>query len=289
MNDTMRNKGFTLIELLTVIAIIAILAAIIFPVFARAKDSANKGSDMSNMNSLRTALQLYRIDQGGYPPALFGYVNTYSGDPNGSDVMPVGEATGFLFPKRVADWKTFQPAYNRFSRTATTFAQWPSKDQRAVGTAPQVDLNGDGQIDANDDPAGARQKYGLEQNGFVRRDGEVTNNPNEAARFYKVDGYDVTEVKMPDGSNQLRPELRYARFWTVWGLGSGNVNDDPRQLGYAEPLDDAVVTWNSFFREVNQAGVASAIKRDMVLFVGGGVRNMDSRNVQVNSWRQPRQ
>ncbi len=70
----MKRYGFTLIELLVVIAIIAILAAIAFPVIGRAKDSAYKSSDLNNMNSLRSALQIYRADQGAYPAALLGYV-----------------------------------------------------------------------------------------------------------------------------------------------------------------------------------------------------------------------
>jgi prepilin-type N-terminal cleavage/methylation domain-containing protein len=46
----MRNcRGFTLIELLVVIAIIAILAAILFPVFAQARDSARKATSISNV------------------------------------------------------------------------------------------------------------------------------------------------------------------------------------------------------------------------------------------------
>ena len=65
-----RRNGFTLIELLVVIAIIAILAAIIFPVYAQAKKGAYKSSDLSNMNTLRTALQLYRTDQGCLPARL---------------------------------------------------------------------------------------------------------------------------------------------------------------------------------------------------------------------------
>jgi prepilin-type N-terminal cleavage/methylation domain-containing protein len=46
----MKRHGFTLIELLVVIAIIAILAAILFPVFARARESARKTMCMSNTN-----------------------------------------------------------------------------------------------------------------------------------------------------------------------------------------------------------------------------------------------
>src|SRR5437762_2231683 len=96
-----RKLAFTLIELLVVIAIIAILAAIIFPVFARAKVSANRSSDMSNMSSLRTALLLYRADNGAYPPSLLGYVQTYSNNPMGIDVIPADQIRSALYARRV--------------------------------------------------------------------------------------------------------------------------------------------------------------------------------------------
>ena len=57
-----RRRGFTLIELLVVIAIIAILAAILFPVFAQARDSARQSACLSNMKQLGTALMLYGQD-----------------------------------------------------------------------------------------------------------------------------------------------------------------------------------------------------------------------------------
>jgi len=52
------RKGFTLIELLVVIAIIAILAAILFPVFAQARESARKTSCLSNVRQLGTAYSM---------------------------------------------------------------------------------------------------------------------------------------------------------------------------------------------------------------------------------------
>lgn len=58
----MPRRGFTLIELLVVIAIIAILAAILFPVFARARESARKTSCMSNVRQLGLACQMYAQD-----------------------------------------------------------------------------------------------------------------------------------------------------------------------------------------------------------------------------------
>jgi prepilin-type N-terminal cleavage/methylation domain-containing protein/prepilin-type processing-associated H-X9-DG protein len=57
-----RNAGFTLIELLVVIAIIAILAAILFPVFARAREAARKTSCLSNLKQAATAVLMYTQD-----------------------------------------------------------------------------------------------------------------------------------------------------------------------------------------------------------------------------------
>ncbi len=56
------RKGFTLIELLVVIAIIAILAAILFPVFARAREKARQASCLSNMKQIALAQLMYTQD-----------------------------------------------------------------------------------------------------------------------------------------------------------------------------------------------------------------------------------
>jgi prepilin-type N-terminal cleavage/methylation domain-containing protein len=57
-----RRNAFTLIELLVVIAIIAILAAILFPVFAQAKEAAKKTQDLSNTKNQATAIIMYGSD-----------------------------------------------------------------------------------------------------------------------------------------------------------------------------------------------------------------------------------
>ncbi len=62
LKDKGKRRGFTLIELLVVIAIIAILAAILFPVFARAREAARKASCLSNMKQLSLGVRMYMQD-----------------------------------------------------------------------------------------------------------------------------------------------------------------------------------------------------------------------------------
>jgi prepilin-type N-terminal cleavage/methylation domain-containing protein len=291
----MLKKGFTLIELLVVIAIIAILAAIIFPVFSRVKDSAYRSSDLSNMNALRTALQLYRQDQGGYPPQLLGYVNTYSGmttPESPSDVIPANTLVGALYPKRVDALNTFQPAYDRINAgqlyTMTTEAVWPNNVNGSSASNP-----------------GSYQRYGPQSTygdgtSFVQR----CYNPGGGATptdvdnyYYSISGYDVATVpwEPETGKTGSRQEIHYAPFWSAYtvaaepcspiaGQETGSSQDDPRQLGYYDPPESTVVTWDSNFRDMENGDVQHT-KKDIVLFLGGSARPYDSAYMAVESWK----
>ncbi len=66
------RRGFTLIELLVVIAIIAILAAMLFPVFARAREKARQSSCLSNVKQMTLAVMMYAQDYDETLPFAIG-------------------------------------------------------------------------------------------------------------------------------------------------------------------------------------------------------------------------
>ena len=76
---TRKKFGFTLIELLVVIAIIAILAAILFPVFARARENARRASCLSNLKQIGIAVMQYTQDND--EKYMYQHENAGSGDP----------------------------------------------------------------------------------------------------------------------------------------------------------------------------------------------------------------
>lgn len=80
----MSRRGFTLIELLVVIAIIAILAAILFPVFARARENARRSSCASNIRQLGLAAMQYTQDNDESMPPNFVPGNPNQIPPDGA-------------------------------------------------------------------------------------------------------------------------------------------------------------------------------------------------------------
>jgi len=85
MHNKRLREGFTLIELLVVIAIIAILAAILFPVFAQAREKARQASCQSNLKQMATAFMMYKQDYDEHYP--FG---GWFPDANGNCCGPFG-------------------------------------------------------------------------------------------------------------------------------------------------------------------------------------------------------
>ena len=69
MNPPNTRRAFTLIELLVVLTILGLLAALLFPVFARAREKARQTACASNLHQLGLAVQMYQQDWNGSLPA----------------------------------------------------------------------------------------------------------------------------------------------------------------------------------------------------------------------------
>jgi prepilin-type N-terminal cleavage/methylation domain-containing protein/prepilin-type processing-associated H-X9-DG protein len=103
-----RGNGFTLIELLVVIAIIAILAAILFPVFAQAREKARQTTCQSNLKQLGTTAIMYSQDWDGFLPVC---VNQQTGDS--------------------ATWVTWETTIGQFITPGMKFTLWANGSERS--------------------------------------------------------------------------------------------------------------------------------------------------------------
>lgn len=100
-HQSSRSKGFTLIELLVVIAIIAILAAILFPVFAKAREKARQIACISNLKQIGLAVMQYNQDY----DELFPKRNMFPNGPTWRQIVqPYIKSSGVLIcPSNSAD------------------------------------------------------------------------------------------------------------------------------------------------------------------------------------------
>ncbi|MBX3096360.1 MAG: prepilin-type N-terminal cleavage/methylation domain-containing protein [Fimbriimonadaceae bacterium] len=137
----MKRKAFTLIELLVVIAIIAILAAILFPVFAKAKEAAKKTADLNNTKQLGTAIQIYLSDYDDVLPMAYYYKN----DNNSSGGY--AQWSGFIQPY-VKNIQIFVSPNDKLGGLAPTNFSTASNNRGygyPGGQAPQVNADIDDQ------------------------------------------------------------------------------------------------------------------------------------------------
>lgn len=162
------KRAFTLIELLVVIAIIAILAAILFPVFAQAKDAAKKTVSMSNMRQVGTAMALYMSDSGDTTPPLY-YLNT-------SD-LSLPSTGGFYY------WPVLLLPY---TKSESIFICPKDTDDDPM----LIDASGRGRFDRNNSLhhyiVGANPSYGLNYRYMNERINAPDPNGNNPSPFYYV-------------------------------------------------------------------------------------------------------
>jgi len=162
------RRGFTLIELLVVIAIIAILAAILFPVFARAREKARQTSCLSNLKQIGLGILMYSQD---YDEVL----------------MPSGQYTSptILMDPNVGRNYWFLLIYPYVNNTQ--IFSCPSESSRAIRSGGET-------ITDSDWPGGVNYTYNLRAHqvalGDVKRPSAFLIAVDGANNYFRLRRYD---------------------------------------------------------------------------------------------------
>ncbi len=163
------KKAFTLIELLVVIAIIAILAAILFPVFAQAKEAAKQTRALAQMKQLATSLIMYSTDHDDY------FVPASGRDPLG--VSDPFVWTQGLFPYVKNDQIFVSPA----ASDSTMAKDWSTRKNQSVGYSDATGVDPNSTAVPGAAPAGTEGFNGaasFSQAEEVARTGLIVTTPN---------------------------------------------------------------------------------------------------------------
>ena len=182
------NSAFTLIELLVVIAIIAILAAILFPVFARARENARRSSCASNLKQIGLGLAQYTQDYDETMPYQF---------PGGSAVV-----TDFMDPNQPVN---FHRAIYPYVKSIQVYS-CPSTQEGTGNGAP---------VPAEPNKPESRTSY-LGNGVIYGRSIAVIPNVSEIVmlhEFYQQDGRSITRPYSPGAANGQPVPTTGWRWW----------------------------------------------------------------------------
>jgi prepilin-type N-terminal cleavage/methylation domain-containing protein len=283
-----RLKGFTLIELLTVIAIIAILAAILFPVFSTARESARRGTTMSNMRQLYQGVTQYELDNRHYPEFLFGpAINRNTGLPDATGPYFTPEETATIVNGRLSATDP-QYALKRTVKRVYSRSLFPEyvKDL-SVFTCPN------NQIARTTSDVTVRDVTRWSRLDVVSSPGNVLFRSQPTAQalpFYAFDAYDSSPRVTDAATGALDSATFVPRYSIAWDY-PGNPDGSPsaallaeaggdisradnwyrNQLVWRNPGSDTYLTMTTYHAASGKA---------VVLFLNGTSKVMDLRTLQ---------
>jgi len=189
-------RGFTLIELLVVVAIIAVLAAILFPVFARARENARRASCMSNLKQIGLGMMMYVQDNDERYPT-YGYSASHIP----GVVAPTATYGGDWYPSPSTNW-FWQNMIYPYVKSIQVFICPSSPNAGAAYKAPTGNYGPySGQYGANTDlfPNGGYGGSGLSE--------AVVVNPANTYAIMDASFYTASATTGPvaSGSNYYTP------------------------------------------------------------------------------------
>ncbi len=229
--DNMKRKtGFTLIELLVVIAIIAILAAILFPVFARARENARKSSCQSNLKQLGLAATQYVQD---YDERLF------TAGPDGA-----GQAWGDLLQPYVKNTGVFNCPSSLY-RMGINTGVVPNHYWRRNETAPSAP------------PANTWYSYGM--NTWDDTTAPVTRGPHSLALAQMVRPAEVILFCDGDGASPYGINAGPFNATNVQGQIAYKIHSDGLNFAYV----DGHVKWSRWDSTTTAGAGGTASQRDV--------------------------
>ncbi len=204
------RSAFTLIELLVVIAIIAILAAILFPVFARARENARRSSCSSNLKQIALGIKQYTQDYDerfpnitipapagapGWAYAIQPYLKSEQIFQCPSETSPPPAGADLLARAATAGFSDYYTNYNLVTTSGTAPVVGVGKTEAALEYTTNIIMNGDGSGISGDTTASS---YQLSAPGVGRA------RHLEGANYSFVDGHvkwlKADVVRSGDGS-----------------------------------------------------------------------------------------
>ena len=234
---TRSNRGFTLIELLVVIAIIAILAAILFPVFATAREKARQSTCASNLKQLALAFIQYGQDYDEMLP--FGSDMNSSGVPTGDAIGWTPQVYAYVKSKNV-----YTCPDDQFQASVWETAQGCSAANAAQMTTISYSYNMDLTLPTTWNPPGAQANISKISSAAVTvLLTEITGNP---ANPTVAPGNNADSYPCNAGINMFSTGNNGTRLFNTTGFGdSSQVQFATGNMGVGQGLAEPTTTaWN---------------------------------------------